>query len=254
VRRDTCFDQRGIGFAEHSAAPASSIPRRHGQLARELLGCSCKGTSEDDSNNGPQPDPHTCPFACGLLRRLLAQELAAAIEKATSRLQTAISNGKVDIALKLWRSDLRFGDSAVSPSPSIGAGDARTHVPTWLRAELRKQLQEKVTSNGAPVTEEEADSFIDNALASGTLDSSGALTFRVKGTRKQIVDQILDVCALWNEPMTRAQAEAKADAVIKASRRRRATAWLSPVILILAMILAFVFIIGLIAAEAKPFS
>jgi hypothetical protein len=90
------------------------------------------------------------------------------------------------------------------------------------------------------------------ALASGALDSNGIFTFRVKGTREQIVEQILQVCELWNEPMTRAKAEAKADAAIRAIRRQRVFAWLSWAISVLAIILAMSLIIGTITAQADP--
>jgi hypothetical protein len=53
--------------------------------------------------------------------------------------------------------------------------------------------------------------------------------------------------------MTRARAEAMAYSAIKAARGRRLSAWLSNAILILAIILAFLFIAGIFAAEARPF-
>jgi hypothetical protein len=93
---------------------------------------------------------------------------------------------------------------------------------------------------------------IDKALASGALDSFGIFTFRVNGTREQIVEQILEVCELWNEPMTRAKAEAKADAVIRTIWGQRVFAWLSWVISILAVILALLLIIGTFTAQAGP--
>jgi hypothetical protein len=158
----------------------------------------------------------------------------------------------VEIELRLWLSDPRILDGVVRPGTSIGSEDVRPRLPAWLRSELRKQLQEKITSDGKPVTQEQADYFIDKALASGTLDSAGTLTFRVKGTHSQIVGQILEVCELWNEPMTRAKAEAKADAALRAMWVRRVSAWLSRAVLILAMILALLFIVGIIAAEADP--
>jgi hypothetical protein len=92
--------------------------------------------------------------------------------------------------------------------------------------ELRKQLQEKPTSDGKPMTRKEADSC-NKALASGALDSDGIFTFRVKGTREQIVERILEVRELWNEPMTRAEAEAKADTAIRVTWGQRVFAWLS---------------------------
>ena len=52
--------------------------------------------------------------------------------------------------------------------------------------------------------------------------------------------------------MTRAKAEAKADAAIRAIRRQRVFAWLSWAISVLAIILAMSLIIGTITAQADP--
>jgi hypothetical protein len=159
----------------------------------------------------------------------------------------------VDITLRLWLSDPQVLDGGVRPGRSADSEEVRIGLPAWLRSELRTQLQRKITSDGEPVTQEQADSFIDKALDSGTLDSEGTLTFRVKGTREQIVAQILEVCELWNEPMTRARAEAMAVSALKAARGQRVSGWLSRAILILAMILAALLVIGFIAVEADPF-
>jgi hypothetical protein len=139
----------------------------------------------------------------------------------------------VDITLRLWLSDPQTLDDVVRPGRSAAPEEVRTGLPAWLRSELRTQLQRKITSDGEPVTQEQADSFIDKALDGGTLDSEGTLTFRVKGTREQIVAQILEVCELWNEPMTRARAEAMAVSALKAARGQRVSGWLSRAILIL---------------------
>jgi hypothetical protein len=159
----------------------------------------------------------------------------------------------VDITLRLWLSDPQVLDGDVRPGRRAGPEEVRTGLPAWLRSELRTQLLRKITSDGEPVTQEQADSFIDKALDSGALDSDGTLTFRVKGTREQIVAQILEVCELWNEPMTRARAEAMAVSALKGARGQRVSAWFLPAILILAMILSVLLIIGIIAAEADPF-
>jgi hypothetical protein len=160
----------------------------------------------------------------------------------------------VDITLRLWLSDPQVLDAGVRPGRSACPEEVRTRLPAWLHSELRTQLLRKITSDGTPVTQEQADSFIDKALDSGTLDAEGTLTFRVKGTREQIVEQILEVCEFWNEPMTKARAEAIAVSAIKAARGQRVSAWLSPAILIiLAMILAVLLIIGILAAKADPF-
>ena len=153
--------------------------------------------------------------------------------------------------MRPWLPDPRVLNVLIRSGISIGPEDVKPSQPLW-RLELRKQLQEKPTSDGKPMTPEEADSCIDKALANGALDSDGIFTFRVKGTREQIVEQILQVCELWNEPMTRAKAEAKADAAIKAMRSQRVFAWLSWAISILAIILAMSLIIGTITAQADP--
>ncbi|WGJ16318.1 hypothetical protein QEV83_08795 [Methylocapsa sp. D3K7] len=123
--------------------------------------------------------------------------------------------------MRFWFSDPQVLDDVVLSGKSIGSQDGRPRLPDWLRSELRTQLQEKIAPDGEPITQKQADSIIDRALASGTLDSDGTLTFRVKGTREQIVAQILEVCELWNEPMSRATAEAKAYAAIMAMWGRR---------------------------------
>ncbi|WGJ15379.1 hypothetical protein QEV83_03595 [Methylocapsa sp. D3K7] len=155
--------------------------------------------------------------------------------------------------MRLWRSNPQLLDGFASTGTSSDPEDVKARLPTWLRAELRTQLQGKVISGGDPVTQEQADDFIDEAISCGMLDSEGTLTFRVKGSREQIIAQILEVCELWNEPMTKARAEAMAISAIKASRGWRASAWLSKAILILAIILAVLFIAGIITAEAGPF-
>ena len=155
--------------------------------------------------------------------------------------------------MRLWLSDPPLLDGIAATGTNSGPEDVKARLPAWLRAELRTQLQEKVISGGEPVTQEQADAFIDNAISSGMLDSEGTLTFRVKGSREQIVAQILEVCELWNEPMTKARAEAMAISAIKATRGQRLSVWLSKAILILAIILAVLFIAGIIAAEAGPF-
>jgi len=153
--------------------------------------------------------------------------------------------------MRHWLPEPRILNVLIRSGISIGPEDGGPYQPLW-RSELRKQLQEKPTSDGKPLTREEADSCIDKALASGALDSDGIFTFRVKGTREQIVEQILEVCELWNEPMTRAKAEAKADAAIRAMRSQRVFAWLSWAISIMVIILALLLVICTITAQADP--
>ncbi len=56
-----------------------------------------------------------------------------------------------------------------------------------------------------------------------------------KGTRNQIIGEIMDWSATWGSPLSREQAEAKADQTIKAARPRRG--WL-----ILFMIVAILWV------------
>ena len=153
--------------------------------------------------------------------------------------------------MRHWLPEPRILNVLIRSGISIGPEDGGPYQPLW-RSELRKQLQKKPTSDGKPLTREEADSCIDKALASGALDSDGIFTFRVKGTREQIVEQILEVCELWNEPMTRAKAEAKADAAIRAMRSQWVFAWLSWAISIMVIILALFLVICTITAQADP--
>lgn len=123
--------------------------------------------------------------------------------------------------MRLWLSDPTLLDGVAPTNASGSPDDVKAHLPAWLRAELRTQLQEKVVPGGELVTQEQADAFIDSAISSGMLDAEGTLTFRVKGSREQIVAQILEVCELWNEPMTKARAEAMAISAVKAMRGQR---------------------------------
>ena len=60
------------------------------------------------------------------------------------------------------------------------------------------------------------DYAIDKCLATGGLDSAGNLTFHVKGTREEIVGQIMETAGAWGQPMTHEQAGGRADAAIAA--------------------------------------
>jgi hypothetical protein len=88
--------------------------------------------------------------------------------------------------MRPWLPDLHVRNVLFRPGISIGLENVWPHLPLW-RLELRKQLQEKTTSDGKPMTCKEADSCIDKALVNSALDSDGTFTFRVKGTREQIV-------------------------------------------------------------------
>lgn len=73
---------------------------------------------------------------------------------------------------------------------------------------------------GKPLTIVDADYLIDKSLATGALDSAGNLCFAAKGTREEIVEQILERASNWGHPMTREQAKARADAAIAAIGKR----------------------------------
>jgi hypothetical protein len=49
----------------------------------------------------------------------------------------------------------------------------RPRLSSYRRYELRKGLQEAAEARGEPMTKEEANYFIDKALATGVLDSAG---------------------------------------------------------------------------------
>ena len=74
--------------------------------------------------------------------------------------------------MRHWLPEPRILNVLIRSGISIGPEDVRPYPPLW-RLELRKQLQGKPTSDGKPLTREEADSCIDKALASGALDSDG---------------------------------------------------------------------------------
>ena len=86
--------------------------------------------------------------------------------------------------MRFWFSDPQVLDDVVLPGKSIGSQDVRPRLPDWLRSELRTQLQENIAPDGKPITQKQADFIIDSALANGTLDSEGILTFRIKGNTR----------------------------------------------------------------------
>lgn len=82
------------------------------------------------------------------------------------------------------------------------------------------------------------DYAIDKALASGALDSAGNPTIHVKGnTREEIVVQLMEGAAAWGMPMTKEQAEARADAAIKAIKHSW-PAWMMPTVVGAVMLIA----------------
>ena len=94
--------------------------------------------------------------------------------------------------------DLRFGQS-------FGPEDLEPpKLPSWRWFKLRKQLQAGGLARGETSTE---------ALA-------GGLNVMAQGTRKEIIAEIMNWSATWGSPLSREQAEAKADQTIKATRPR----------------------------------
>jgi hypothetical protein len=139
--------------------------------------------------------------------------------------------------MRVWFSGPRLLNGLVRPGISLGREDFRpARLPSYRRYELRKGLQEAAKGRGEPITKDDADYAIDKALACGSLDSSGALTFKVKGnSRDECVAQVLETAAAWNTPVTRAEAKRHVDAGIAAGTwpRRVGRYLLSPRPLIL---------------------
>jgi hypothetical protein len=114
--------------------------------------------------------------------------------------------------MRLWFSGPRLFNGLVRPGISLGREDWNPRLPSYRRYELRKGLQAAAKARGEPMTRDEADYIVDKALATGGLDSAGNLAFPVKGTREEIVGQIMEIAAAWGRPMPREKAMAKADA------------------------------------------
>jgi hypothetical protein len=64
---------------------------------------------------------------------------------------------------------------------------------------------------------------------------AGGLNVMTKGTRNEIIAEIMDWSATWGSPLSREQAEAKADQTIKAARPR----WGWPILYIASAIVKF---------------
>jgi hypothetical protein len=111
------------------------------------------------------------------------------------------------VTVRFWLSGPRILNGLVRPGISLGREDWNPRLPSYRRYELRKGLQAAAEARGEPMTRDEADYFVDKALATGGLDSAGSLTFPVKGTREEIVGQIMEIAAAWGRPMPREKAE-----------------------------------------------
>jgi len=92
----------------------------------------------------------------------------------------------------------------------------------------RKQQYAVGLTRGEALAEAKADYLIDNGLATGR-----RLNVMTKGTRNEIIAEIMDWSATWGSPLSREQAEAKADQTIKAARPR----WGWPILFMIVAIL-----------------
>lgn len=113
------------------------------------------------------------------------------------------------ISVPIARTGIRIGRS-------IADSELRPHLPSWRKWELCHGLIKAAEGRGEKMTKDEAAYIVDKALATGGLDSAGNIIFPVKGTREEIVGQIMETAAAWGQPMTRQQAEARTDAAIAA--------------------------------------
>lgn len=109
-----------------------------------------------------------------------------------------------------------FGRTGIRIGRSIADSEWCGRLPSWRRYELRKGPQAAAEARGEEMNREDLDYTIDKALAIGGLDSAGNLAFPVKGTREEIVAQILSTAKAWGIPMTHEQAESRADEAIAA--------------------------------------
>lgn len=142
--------------------------------------------------------------------------------------------------MRFWFSGPRLFHGLVRPGISLGREDFRPrHLPSWRRYELRHGLQEAAKARGEPMSREDADYAIDKSLASGLLDSSGGLNFTAKGSRDEIVAQIVERSAAWGMARTHEEAVQIADAEISRRYGHRWLVWgaLALIIFMIALIL-----------------
>jgi hypothetical protein len=136
--------------------------------------------------------------------------------------------------MRLWLSGPRILCGLVRPGISLGREDWNPRLPSYRRYELRHGLQEAAKARGETMTKEEADYAIDKALATGLLDSNGALNFHLHGSREEIITGILMTAKAWGQLMTCDQAERIADRAIRKTR------WPIGKIITIAIIAAFI--------------
>jgi len=114
----------------------------------------------------------------------------------------------------------------VKPFGELGREDLHPRLPSWRPYELRHGLQEGAKVRGEPMTKDDADYCIDKALATGLLDSNGGLNFHFRGSREEIIAEILEKSAAWGMATSRAEAERLTDQAILQIRARRMIHWL----------------------------
>jgi hypothetical protein len=124
--------------------------------------------------------------------------------------------------VRIWFSGPRLLNGLVRPGISLGREDfGPPRLPSWRRHELRVGLQTAAKLRGEAMTKDDANYFIDKALALGVLDGQGNLGFKVKGSRDECIETIVATAASWGKPLTHAEAAAKFDDQIDAQRYRR---------------------------------
>ena len=131
-----------------------------------------------------------------------------------------------EIELRFWLSGPRMFGGLIRPGILLGREDLHPRLPSWRRYELRHGLQEGAKARGEPMTKDDADYCIDKALATGLLDSNGGLNFHFRGSREEIIAEILEKSAAWGMATSRAEAERLTDRAIRAIWRRRVISWL----------------------------
>jgi hypothetical protein len=103
--------------------------------------------------------------------------------------------------MRVWLSGPRILRGLVRPGISLGREDfGPPRLPSWRRHELRAGLQAAAKARGETMTKDDANYYIDKALATGLLDSKGDLDFKVKGeTRDECIEQIIEIATMWNK-------------------------------------------------------
>ncbi|HEY8005694.1 MAG TPA: hypothetical protein VIE66_02555 [Methylocella sp.] len=124
--------------------------------------------------------------------------------------------------MRIWFSGPRLLNGLVRPGISFGREDfGPPRLPSWRRHELRAGLQSAAKARGEAMTKDDANYYIDKALALGVLDRNGNLGFKVKGSRDECVATIEATAASWGKNMTREEAQAVFDDTIDKQRYHR---------------------------------